>query len=120
MATVWTPACHHAAADFVVPERCLDWAPICLYLIITASCLPRIRSKCTCSKHQCTAEKQGKKLEDLTLDYSAHDAAEEKHVLSQLFDLSLLKFQQRDNVAATFRKYSRKVRWPRGCVPGCL
>ncbi|KAL3140672.1 Dynein assembly factor 3, axonemal, variant 2 [Trebouxia sp. C0010 RCD-2024] len=54
-------------------------------------------------------EKQAKKLEDLTLDYSAHDAAEENDVLSQLFDLSLLKFQQRDDVAATFRNYSRKV-----------
>ena len=45
------------------------------------------------------------------LDYSAHDVAEGKSLLSQLFDMSLLKYQQRDDVAATFRKYSRKVGW---------
>ena len=49
-------------------------------------------------------------MEDLTLDYSAQGAATETDVLSHLFDLSLLKFQQRDDVAAAFRKYSRKVR----------
>lgn len=49
-------------------------------------------------------------MEHVMLDYSAHDATEDKSLLLQLFDLSLLKFQQRDNVAATFRNYSRKVR----------
>lgn len=128
MATVWATACHHSAADFVVPEWLLNWAPNCLYLTITTSWVPSKR-KCNCSKHRCTAEKQAKKLEDLTLDYSAHDAAEENDVLSQLFDLSLLKFQQRDDVAATFRNYSRKVKWamrlctwlptgtPHACIP---
>ena len=48
------------------------------------------------------------------LDYVSPVAAEDKDLLSQLFDLSLLKFQQRDDVAATFRKYSRKVGWPLG------
>ena len=45
------------------------------------------------------------------LDYTSPVAAEDKDLLSQLFDLSLLKFQQRDEVAATLRKYSRKVGW---------
>lgn len=49
-------------------------------------------------------------MEHVTLDYSAQDTAEDRGLLSQLFDLSLLKFQQRDDVAATFRNYSRKVR----------
>ena len=31
-------------------------------------------------------------------------------MLAQLFDLSLLKFQQRDDIAETFRRYDRKVR----------
>lgn len=31
-------------------------------------------------------------------------------MLAQLFDLSMLKFQQRDDIAETFRKYNRKVR----------
>ena len=50
------------------------------------------------------------------LDYSAHDAAKAQSLLSQLFDFSLLKFQQRDDVAATFRKYSRKVGWSLLCM----
>lgn len=58
-----------------------------------------------------TAERQGRKLENITLNSSVHDAVEDKTLLSHLFDFSLLKFQQRDDLAGTFRKYSRKVRW---------
>ena len=58
------------------------------------------------------AEKQGKKLENVTLDCSSHADSGEPQLLSQLFDLSLLRFQQRDDVAETFRKYGRKVGQP--------
>lgn len=54
-------------------------------------------------------EKQGKKLENVALDYSDSAHAKDTQMLAQLFDLSMLKFQQRDDIAETFRKYNRKV-----------
>ncbi len=49
-------------------------------------------------------------LETVTLDTSAvkHNAADGT-VQAELFDLSLLRFQQRDDVAEVFRKYNHKV-----------
>ena len=69
---------------------------------------------CSSVHQHLTAEKQGRLLETITLDCSAGNAGT-NGCLSDLFDLSMLRFQQRDSVAETFRKYSRKVGHLRGC-----
>lgn len=55
------------------------------------------------------AEKQARMLETVTLDSSAGDPASNGNMLAELFDLSLMRFQQRDDIAEAFRKCSRKV-----------
>ena len=55
-------------------------------------------------------ERIGKSLEAMTLQYSSkEDTSATDHALTSLFDLSLLRFQQRDDIAEAFRKYSQKV-----------
>ena len=56
------------------------------------------------------AEKQGRMLETVTLNSCAGTVAAPASVITELFDLSLMRFQQRDDIAETFRKYSQKVR----------
>ena len=53
------------------------------------------------------AEKQSQLLETLTLNSSAGQQAD--NLLTELFDLSALRFQQRDDIAEAFRRYSSKV-----------
>lgn len=55
------------------------------------------------------AEKQARILETVTLESSAGDPASNGNMLAELFDLSLIRFQQRDDIAEAFRKCSRKV-----------
>ena len=55
------------------------------------------------------AEKQARMLETVTLDSSAGDSASNGNMLAELFDLSLMRFQQRDDIAEAFRRCSRKV-----------
>jgi hypothetical protein len=62
------------------------------------------------------AEKQGRMLETVTLNSCAGTVAAPASVITELFDLSLMRFQQRDDVAETFRKYSRKVRLCYACT----
>ena len=89
----------------------------------TAEYLGKMRTGCLCwHPHLCIpmyhaddfillpADRQGQMLETVTLDYSAQDPASTSSLLFELFDLSHLRFQQRDDVAEIFRKYSRKVR----------
>lgn len=54
-------------------------------------------------------ERMGKVLENVTLQYSSKDLSQTHQALTQLFDLSLLRFQQRDDIAEHFRRYSHKV-----------
>ncbi|DBA71332.1 TPA: Dynein assembly factor 3, axonemal [Trebouxia sp. C0005] len=54
-------------------------------------------------------EKQGRMLETVTLGSCAGTVAAPASVITNLFDLSLMRFQQRDDVAETFRKYNRKA-----------
>ncbi|DBB17927.1 TPA: Dynein assembly factor 3, axonemal [Trebouxia sp. C0006] len=53
--------------------------------------------------------KQGHMLESVTLNSCAGTEAAPASVITELFDLSLMRFQQRDDVAETFRKYSHKA-----------
>ncbi|DBA87652.1 TPA: Dynein assembly factor 3, axonemal [Trebouxia sp. C0004] len=55
------------------------------------------------------AEKQGRMLETVTLNSCAGTVAAPASAITELFDLSLLRFQQRDDVAETFRKYNHKA-----------
>ncbi|KAL0034805.1 hypothetical protein WJX77_007961 [Trebouxia sp. C0004] len=54
-------------------------------------------------------EKQGRMLETVTLNSCAGTVAAPASAITELFDLSLLRFQQRDDVAETFRKYNHKA-----------
>lgn len=54
-------------------------------------------------------------LESVTLDSCAGTEAAPANVITELFDLSLMRFQQRDDVAETFRNYSHKVRLCHAC-----
>jgi len=65
------------------------------------------------------AEKQGRMLETVTLNSCAGTVAAPASVITELFDLSLMRFQQRDDVAETFRKYSHKVRLCHGAIVDC-
>lgn len=56
-------------------------------------------------------------LETVTLGSCAGTVAAPASVITNLFDLSLMRFQQRDDVAETFRKYNRKVRLWQACAP---
>ena len=62
------------------------------------------------------AEKQGRMLETVTLNSCAGTVAAPASVITELFDLSLMRFQQRDDVAETFRKYSHKVQLCHDCA----
>ncbi len=62
------------------------------------------------------AGKQGHMLESVTLNSCAGTEAAPASVITELFDLSLMRFQQRDDVAETFRKYSHKVRLCHACM----
>ncbi len=55
-------------------------------------------------------------LETVTLDSCAGTEAAPASVITELFDLSLMRFQQRDDVAETFRKYSHKVQLCHDCA----
>ncbi len=55
-------------------------------------------------------------LETVTLNSCAGTAAAPASVVTELFDLSLMRFQQRDDVAETFQKYNRKVRLCHACA----
>lgn len=48
-------------------------------------------------------------MENMTLQYSSKDMSATDYALTDLFDLSLLRFQQRDDIAESFRKYGNKV-----------
>ena len=55
------------------------------------------------------ADTQGKLLENVVLQCSSGREAETGSLMTELYDLSLLRFQQRDDIAEVFRTYSSKV-----------
>ena len=55
-------------------------------------------------------------LETVTLNSCAGTVAAPASVITELFNLSLMRFQQRDDIAETFRKYSHKVRLCHACT----
>lgn len=92
-----TTAEYLGRASYCVPVACLV--------------LPhkQVHLHATPAKQALPAEKMGKKLEAITLQYSAKDVNAADDALAGLFDLSLLRFQLRDDLAEIFRKYSQKV-----------